>query len=359
MGAFCVNKLDIFSDTGTYELVFDNEWAVVSESLRDCSAIIIDKRVHDLYADKLELDETKIISIQISEEIKNPQTCLDICEKLIMSNVTRDKYIVAIGGGVIQDLVTLSASIYMRGIDWIFLPTTLLAQADSCIGGKSSINFKSWKNILGNFYEPTRIYVNSQFLNTLEDVEIRSGIGEILKVNLLSGQKAVEEFEMDFTYYQNNSAVLDRMIIKALELKNRILRIDALDKGPRLKMNYGHSFGHSLESATSFGIPHGLAVTIGLDIANYFSYQLGLISSDLFDRLHGLLELNMRDSDYCEFNNDDFFMALGKDKKNRRGQYGLIVPVGVGEVELRFFDIGSRSNDLIAGYFDVFYRNKL
>jgi len=350
-----VNKIEIFSDKETYDLFFSRDWAQIGKDIEECAAVVIDEKVFNLYKDYLNLENKTVIKIPVTEEIKNPQTSLDICEKMIVAGVTRDQFIVAIGGGVIQDLVTFAASIYMRGIDWVLYPTTLLAQADSCIGGKSSINFKNWKNILGNFYVPKRIFVQSQFLETLTEDDIRSGIGEILKVFMLSGKDSLELLIEEMDLYQGNEAVLDRLIVKALELKNNILEIDALDKGLRLKMNYGHSFGHALEAATNFGIPHGIAVTIGLDVANYFSMQSGLISENLFNRLHSTLSLNMQSNDFVDFEFSDFIAALEKDKKNKKGQYGLIVPVSEGEVEHRFFDMNEANNTLIQNYFKIFY----
>lgn len=350
-----MNNLQIYSATGTYELSFDAQISGLEGVIEKASAFVIDEKVLGLYGEKLSLPDDRLIVIPVGEEIKTPFTCLDICEQMLLKGVSREGYIVAIGGGVIQDLVTFAASIYMRGIKWYFLPTTLLAQADSCIGGKSSINFKSWKNILGNFYEPEKIFIFTEFLQTLTDDEIRSGIGEIFKVYLLSGRESAAKLEAEMRSLEGDPGVLDNLILGALELKNRILKVDALDKGLRLKMNYGHSFGHALEAATDFQIPHGIAVTIGLDVANYFSLQLGLISQETFDKFHTILIQNMQDDDFVDFEFPRFIHALEKDKKNKQGQYGLIVPVSEGEVELRFFDMNEEVNKLISNYFDTFY----
>ena len=350
MVGLSVNKLIIFSDKDTYDLYFTRDWGVINKDIEQCTAVIIDEKVFDLYERELDLKDKEIIKISVSEEIKNPQTTLDICERMILAGVTRGQNIVAIGGGIIQDLVTFAASIYMRGIDWIYYPTTLLAQTDSCIGGKSSLNFKSWKNILGNFYVPKRIFIQSQFLETLSDDDIRSGIGEILKVFMLSGNDSLELLISEIEEYQHDSTVLDRLIIKALELKNNILEVDALDKGLRLKMNYGHSFGHALEAATNFAIPHGIAVTIGLDIANYFSMRNGLIANELYERLRYVLMKNLKQADFVLFDFGKYITALEKDKKNKTGKYGFIVPVSAGEVELRFFDMNETNNAIIHDY---------
>ena len=348
-----MNKLKVFADVGTYELFFSSDWLDIREDLEKCAAIIIDEKVYNLYKKQLNLGNKKIIKIKVLEEIKTPFTALDICEELILAGVTRNSFIVAIGGGVVQDLVTFAASIYMRGIDWVLYPTTLLSQADSCIGGKSSINFKSWKNILGNFYNPKRIYIQSKFLETLTENDIRSGIGEVLKVFMLSGPDYLDELIDKMQRYQNNGS-LDDLILKPLELKNNILRIDALDKGVRLKMNYGHSFGHALEAATHFGIPHGIAVTIGLDIANYFAMKQGLIEQTLFNKLHDVLFLNLKSQDFVSFEIQEFIQALEKDKKNRQGEYGLILPISKGEVELRFYKMNESVNTTIKNYFEEY-----
>ncbi|PLA75534.1 3-dehydroquinate synthase [Hydrogenovibrio sp. SC-1] len=355
MEGLSVNELKIFSDSATYDLFFSSNWDEIRTDIDRCAAVIIDDKVFGLYGEILNIQDKKIIKIKVSEDIKTPQTALDICEEMVLAGVTRDAFIVAIGGGVVQDLVTFAASIYMRGIDWVLYPTTLLSQADSCIGGKSSINFKSWKNILGNFYTPKRIYIQSQFLETLTDDDIRSGIGEILKVFMLSGQESLERLIEQMNCYQNDSRVLESLIFESLKLKNNILEVDALDNGLRLKMNYGHSFGHALEAATHFGIPHGIAVTIGLDVANYFALKQGLIEHHLFDRLHSTLTLNLIDSDFVDFNFNEFIRALEKDKKNKQGFYGLIVPVSQGEVELKFFEMNQINNSMIREYFTKYY----
>lgn len=350
-----VRNLKIHADVGTYDLFFLRDWQKIKTDIDGAAAIVIDEKVKKLYEEKLELSSDNVIYLDVSEAIKTPETALDICEKLILWGVTRDQYVVAIGGGVIQDLVTFAASFYMRGIDWVLCPTTLLAQADSCIGGKSSINFKEWKNILGNFYNPKRIYIQSEFLRTLPIDEIRSGVGEIMKVFLLSGENAVDKLVESMARYQKEPAVLDSLIIEALDLKNKILEIDALDKGMRLKMNYGHSFGHALEAATGFSIPHGIAVTIGLDIANYFSLRKGLIDQKLFSKLHHVISLNLEPNDFVDFEFCEFLDALAKDKKNKSGEYGLIIPVSKGEVELKYYKIDALTNVIIEDYFKEFY----
>lgn len=351
-----LNKLDIYSDKDTYELVFNVPNEELQKIIDDATAVIIDKVVLDLYREQLIIDESKIIEIDAQEEKKTPKESLDICEQLMLKGVRRKDTIVAIGGGITQDLVTFATSILFRGIKWIWIPTTLLAQADSCIGGKSSLNFKTWKNILGNFYPPHKIYVQEAFLKTLHNDDIRSGIGEILKVHLLSGKASSDQILEQMHTLEKDQSVLSDMIFNSLKYKNKILKVDALDTGLRLKMNYGHSFGHALESATNFGIPHGIAVTIGLDMANYMALLRGNISQEHFQKLHSALQKNLEEKDFVSFVFNNFIAALRKDKKNDAENYRLVIPVGDGEVELLPFAMNEETDNLFKQYIEIYYK---
>lgn len=348
-----MNKLDIFSDKGTYELFFNAPNERILEIIASSKAVVIDTNVYELYKDFLKLSDDRVIQVVALEDKKRPEEALQICEELMLKSITRHDTIVAIGGGITQDLVTFATSILFRGLKWIWIPTTLLAQADSCIGGKSSLNFKSWKNILGNFYPPHKIYVQDNFLQTLSDSDIRSGIGEILKVHLLSGKESAERI---ISLMQDVKKNLAFMIFNSLELKNKILEIDPLDQGLRLKMNYGHSFGHALESATHFGIAHGLAVNIGLDMANYVAFRTDKLTQGEFMRLHTLLQSNLKDEDFVAFAIDDFIAALKKDKKNTQEEYRLIIPVAFGEVEVRRFEMDGDVEVIMSEYLNEYYK---
>ena len=350
-----LNKLDIFSDKETYELLFNASQNDIASVVQNAPVIIIDKNVFSLYNSLLNINIEKTILVDAIEEKKTPEYALSICESLLAKNITRHDTVVVIGGGITQDLVTFATSIVFRGIKWIWLPTTLLAQSDSCIGGKSSLNFKGWKNILGNFYPPFKIYIQSYFLNTLSSDDIRSGIGEILKVHLLSGKENTEWILTKMKDYEIDTNILDEMIYSSLRLKNNILEIDPLDQGLRLKMNYGHSFGHALESATNFLIPHGIAVTIGLDMANYIALKINKLSQYEFDKLHSLLANNLTDKDFVDFDFDDFINALKKDKKNDNMNYKFIIPVSFGEVELTSFPKNESTEALLREYISKYY----
>jgi 3-dehydroquinate synthase len=216
-----------------------------------------------------------------------------------------------------------------RGLDWIFYPTTLLAQADSCIGSKSSINVGEIKNLLGTFTPPRQVRVDPLVLETLGRDEIRSGVGEMLKVHIIDGPQSFESIEKSFDRIFSDREVLLEFVYRSLLIKKRIIELDEFDQGIRNVMNYGHSFGHAIESATDFAIPHGIAVTIGMDMANYVAAEFGLISSEhagYFKRVHGILRKNYAGYEGFKIPFDRFINGISKDKKNTASKLGLILP---------------------------------
>lgn len=355
MVVFPLSNMKIFASNSSYELTFNENLSYVDKYINQSSAIIIDRKVYNLYRKYFYKYQKKLIYIDVSEKNKTVQTAMDICGDFLKKRIKRHECVLAIGGGIIQDVVTFSTSIYLRGINWLYIPTTLLAQADSCIGGKSSINFLGFKNILGNFYPPSKILINTNFLKTLPKDQIRSGIGEIIKVHLLSGSSSVEGLKLLLKRYMKDEKVLKQLIKQAIIKKNKILKIDAEDKNVRLKMNYGHSFGHALESAANYSLPHGIAITIGLDMANFFSFKKKLISKKLFLDLKEIINFNLKKKDYVEFNKKTFFQSLKKDKKNKKNKYGLILPVTKGVVKLFYCSINLSNNNIINEYFKKFY----
>jgi 3-dehydroquinate synthase len=215
-------------------------------------------------------------------------------DHLVSQKIRRGHTLIAIGGGIIQDITCFLAATMLRGIDWQFYPTTLLAQADSCIGSKSSINAGSAKNILGTFTPPNRIFISSRFLDTLPEGDVRSGVGEMLKVHVIDGPDSFNAISADYeTLFEDRARMLHYMR-RSLEIKQTYIEKDEFDRGPRLVFNYGHSFGHAIEGATKFGIPHGIAVTMGMDLANWISAEMGTGERSHYERMHPALAANYR-----------------------------------------------------------------
>lgn len=258
-------KLTIQSRFGNYDVTFMQ----TIQGLLNCyidktnMVVFVDETVLKLFP---ELNKLNPVSVLCNETTKTIEGSQAILQKLLERKSNTSTHILAIGGGVLQDVVGFCASIFCRGIEYTLVPTTLLAQADSCIGGKTSINFENRKNILGTFFPPKEILIVSEFLTTLSNVDFVSGLGEIYKFYIL--QNKIQTF--------NSSSEISQMVYDGLLFKKHTIEIDEFDKAERKFLNFGHTFGHALESTSNYKIPHGVAVVIGCMIAITISKMCGL-----------------------------------------------------------------------------------
>lgn len=255
--------LNVDSKIKNYSVEFISNIDVIVDLIANPNIItFIDSNVVKLYP---ELNLPNVVSVECIENTKNLEGTYLIYSMLVEKKANINTKLVVIGGGILQDLVGFCASTYCRGIDYILIPTTLLAQVDSCVGGKTSLNFKDKKNILGTFYPPTKIIIYPKFTNTLSNLDLVSGFGEIYKFYILQNNIANFNIQSDLT----------KMIYDGLKYKIDILSRDEFDKGERRYLNFGHTFGHALETTSFYEIPHGVAVTIGCMIAILLSKELG------------------------------------------------------------------------------------
>jgi 3-dehydroquinate synthase len=329
-------------------------FAIILKDLVDGHAFfIVDAFVWDIYKERLKgvIPDERLLIVKANESNKSLDKCREIIETLVERQVRRNEKLVAIGGGIIQDITAFSASILYRGIDWSFFPTTLLAQADSCIGSKTSINLGVKKNLIGNFYPPCAIYIDTVFLDTLSIDDIKSGIGEILHFYLYAGSTLFDELLGDYNGVVNDRSFLVRYIQESLKIKKSVIEVDEFDKGERNKFNYGHTFGHAIETITDYGIKHGQAVTVGMDIANYLSVRTGLMDQPLFDVLHAKLAVNFPNYDFGQCDMNAYFDALAKDKKNIGNNLGCILSEGPGRLVRQQVPFDDILKDMIRTYF--------
>ena len=325
------DKLVVQSHKGPYKVSFYDGPISDPSSLYDGEAhFLIDANVAQLYKVELQavLECPNTIIIEATETNKSIEKTIPVIERLVQNKVRRDHVLIAIGGGIIQDITCFIASTLLRGVPWRFIPTTLLAQADSCIGSKSSINLGDTKNILGTFNPPEEIFIYSNFLATLEDKEIYSGVGEIIKVHAIEGGDAFDRLSEDFEKLFTDHSILLKYIQSALLIKQSYIEKDEFDQGIRNIFNYGHSFGHAIESATNYTVPHGIAVSIGMDMANYISNQRGMLSNEHYQRMQPIIRKNYENYTNTPISLDGMLSALKKDKKNTSSMLGLIFPVG-------------------------------
>lgn len=325
-----MDAITIQSVDGPYQASFHLTVRDAMDAVPDDRPIhcIIDARVRALYGEVLAplmMRATSVIEIDATEDNKSLEN-IGLIRALARAGVRRDHLLLAIGGGITQDLTCFAASILFRGMAWALLPTTLLAQADSGIGSKSSINAAGVKNLVGTFHAPKFVAIAAEFLNTLSPKDVRSGVGEMLKVHIIDGP---ERFGMIADAYDRlftDQSTMLQFIRRSLEIKKPLIELDEFDRGPRNVMNYGHSFGHAIEAATDYTIPHGIAVTIGADMANFAAARLGRMDESHFRRMHPTLRKN-----YAGFENWDIPVAptmdaLAKDKKNLGKDLMLILP---------------------------------
>lgn len=328
----------VHAAAGPYTVRFEKgALAGIAGTLTDTDHVLIDANVARLHARSLRgvLEHRSMLPIDVSESAKSLERFPAYVEHLVARGVRRSHALVAIGGGVTQDICCFLAATLLRGLPWRFYPTTLLAQADSCIGSKSSINVGRIKNILGTFTPPAEIVIDDDVLATLPHRDFLSGVGEMIKVHAIAGPEAFDELARDYAGILAGGAGLRRYIERSLEFKRHLIETDEFDRGPRNVMNYGHTFGHAIESATDFAVPHGLAVTLGMGVANRVSELLGLTTSAHRARMEPVLRANAGDVWTVHVPAAPFFEALFKDKKHHDGEVTFILPDADGRIGVR------------------------
>lgn len=244
---------------------------------------VVDSNVWRLYGDTSlrEIASSDIIVLPISEERKTLQTVQELYDRLTECLAKRNMTMISIGGGILQDISGFAASTLYRGINWIFVPTTLLAQSDSCIGSKTSLNYKGFKNLIGTFYPPSEVFIYIPFLVTQEDVDFFSGLGEVIKLHLMGGDEKIQEIiGLLPRIVQKEPAALLTAVQNSLLIKQSYIASDEFDTGHRNLLNFGHCFGHALESTSNFAIPHGQAVVVGMLLANMVARRRGILSEE-------------------------------------------------------------------------------
>jgi 3-dehydroquinate synthase len=260
-------SIEIASQMGNYVVHFEDDIgsliAILSKG--EGNIVIVDELVARLYpslADRSRFPH--LIEVEATEGNKTLGECEAILKFMSENGAHKGTHLIGIGGGIIQDLVTFCAHVYFRGLEWTFVPTTLLGMADSCIGAKASINFLGYKNQLGVFHSPRNVWISTEFLRTLPDSEIRSGYGEIVKLHLIKGP----EYWKDLLSSLQSGGLSGRehgaSIRASLEIKKAVIEVDEFDRGVRKKLNYGHTFGHALESITNHTESPSLGASISL-----------------------------------------------------------------------------------------------
>ncbi len=322
--------------------VIDNSYDITIDRLPKLHfdskvAIVTNTKVAGLHLkyllDRIEAKELYIITIQDGEEYKNQQSIDYILEALFNHKFNRSSLLVAFGGGVIGDMTGYAASIYQRGIDFVQIPTTLLSQVDASVGGKTGINNKYGKNLIGAFYQPKAVYIDAHFLSTLPKREFAAGVAEIVKMAVTFNK---EFFEFLETHDLSDEENLKLAIKYSVETKARVVSQDEKERGLRAALNYGHTFGHVIEKETHYKkYLHGESVAIGIVMANRLAERLGMLSSEEAERIKKVIQRYGLPTSYEIEDVESFYEAFFLDKKSGDSKIKFILPRGIGDVEIR------------------------
>lgn len=315
------------------------------------ACFLVDSVVYEKYfKHNVVIDPSRVYLVKACEEIKNINTALDICKFFAENNINKASNVFVIGGGVLQDLGGTAAYLFKRGVPWTYLPTTLLGIADSCIGGKTAVNFDSYKNLLGLFSAPKEVILCADFLDTLSSDQLSCGYGEIYKLAITGGERSFQILEANLEQaIAGDLRAIKTLIISSLMVKKAVIEEDEYEINIRKSMNYGHTVGHALEGLSDFKIPHGIGVCIGVLVENKLALKLGLMSEELFTKFLRPVKLIL-DQSFIDILSDisfeDISDHLRKDKKTQGNNFNFTYIKSMGEMHFSFNDI-DETKDLI------------
>jgi 3-dehydroquinate synthase len=270
------------------------------------------------------------------EKYKNIDETMKILDIAVKAGLERESVVVALGGGVTGDLAGLVASLYMRGINFIQIPTTLLAQVDSSIGGKVGVNHALGKNLIGAFHQPLLVIADTETLATLEEREYRAGLGEAVKYGIIYNQKFFNWMEKNIRgIVDKDENCLQEIIFQSCRAKADIVKQDEKETGLRAILNLGHTFGHSLEKLTNYNTyRHGEAVVMGIKAADYLACSLGYLQENERERIERLLlDLGLIFM-YPNITGEEIYNGMLNDKKVNNGKIRVIIPKAIGVPEI-------------------------
>jgi len=306
-------------------------------------AVVSDIKVAGLYKDRFsqalhDADVTVLSWHQIpeGETSKSTQQLSQLHTELLDAGMSRDGIICALGGGVVGDLAGFAAATLYRGVDWINVPTTLLAMVDAAIGGKTGINHPYGKNLIGAFHQPSAVLINIPVLETLHPRELRSGLAEVIKYGVIAdaGLFGDLETQVEDILSVSSEPILE-IVARSAKIKGTVVGRDEREAGERMILNFGHTFGHAIEATTGFGAwTHGEAVAVGMVLAAGFGVMLEKTHPWVPKRIADLCASFDLPTSIDTIHLGSLGEAVGYDKKNRRDHIKFVIPVDIGEVEI-------------------------
>ena len=327
-----------------YNIVIENDFSKLAENVTKLEisgrklAVITDSNVGPLYADKVAqcLKETGnnifVYTFEAGEKNKNLNTVQDVYEFLIKNKFDRKDMLVALGGGVVGDLTGFAAATYLRGIDFIQVPTSLLAQVDSSIGGKTGVDFRAYKNMVGAFHQPRLVYMNTSTLSSLNTRLFNSGFGEILKHGLIKDASYFQWLKDNIEKIAAlDSGYLEEIIYISCEIKRKVVENDPTEKGERAQLNFGHTLGHAIEKQMNFELYHGECVVLGMIAALNICVERGTITKEEYDDIYNTFKAYNFPMTVDKTTIDEVIAASKNDKKMDGNKVKFILLKKVGE----------------------------
>ncbi|MGI6117925.1 MAG: 3-dehydroquinate synthase [Bilifractor sp.] len=347
----------------SYDIVWKQDFSALADEIRNAGdvparlCIVTDTNVSSLYLEEAEKSLAPLRceichwEIPAGEEHKNLSEIERIYEKLKKSRLDRKDMLVALGGGVVGDMTGFAAATYLRGIRFVQIPTTLLAEVDSSVGGKTGVDFDQYKNMVGAFYQPVLVYMNTDVLSTLSAVQFASGMAEVIKSALIRDASFLDWLEDNRTAVQNRDhEALARLIRCCCRIKAGVVEEDPKENGLRAILNFGHTIGHAVEKLSAFILPHGHSVAIGMNAALYLCEKRGRISHEDCERIRSLMNayelpltagnaierLRPEESDRISraFSAEAIVDATKSDKKMEGGRIKFILLSRIGSAEI-------------------------
>ena len=354
-----------FEGRPAYDICFDSSFNILKDVLQEESIHIVDRKVcivtdetvAPLYLDQLTellsdtVKELHHYSFIPGEEHKNLDALSGLYAYLIEHHFDRSDLLMALGGGVVGDMTGYAAASFLRGIDFIQIPTTLLAQCDSSIGGKTAVDFQGYKNMIGAFYMPKLVYMNMTTLNTLDSRQFLSGFAEVMKHGLIKDRSYYDwllAYKDKILHKDQNTLI--RMIRRSCEIKKEVVEKDPKEKGERALLNFGHSIGHAIEKASDFKLLHGECVAIGCVAAAFLSKEKGLITPSEYEQVReGISSFGMPVST-TGLEPEQVLQLTHSDKKRQGKSIRFILLNSIGE---SFIDTSLTDEDLLPAIREV------
>ena len=318
------NTVNILENKTNYKIFIGSDFIgdKLAKYEKDGAYFIIDSKVASLY--KNIIPKERVFLFQAAEKNKTFLSLEKMLDFLRQHNALRDSTLVSVGGGITGDVAAFAASVYMRGIKLIQVPTTLLAMVDSSVGGKTAVNFKGIKNNIGSFYQPGMVLIDSNFLDSLTDKEYLNGLVESIKIAAIRDKEFFEYINANkSSILKRSKAIMEYIIAESCRLKAEIVEQDEKEAGIRKLLNFGHTAAHGIESDSNYKIHHGFAVALGMIYESKYALQNGYTDKETYEAVYGLLKSLKYPTHYEPKDIDKMLEAVSKDKK--AGKNGISV----------------------------------